>query len=647
MRFVSFAVVVLLLLLQIAVVLAASVSGYAKVDVRAMRRRHNFREALDLAVTAGEVPSGKPDYSRAEKALKLISRFPASATPSDLGITEYHRVSFDFYDLKTGRLLERGVNEYAITLLWTFYVTCLESPNLSAIDNCAAVRSLMLRLLQAGVRADVPFYVGRHKHAGLYSGTPVGYSFVHKIDLVLASAMADAGHSVQPMLGGRESHRWPNDAPRDEYGREGYSYLHLIVTQAWTNVLVRTLYQFADALRGGYDPKVLIENTRVARFYEYSPTLQEVLQEITHNHSRVVGTSISRHRLIAIGGELREAMLVVLLRASNTTTTTSPPSPPSPLTQLDLSVHAGMNPIIIALVTGDSCVPFLRRVVDEVQKLGKGTEAWMSLRAALLSFRHTNKRRTAFHVAADLHSSSSSVWATMLHAANVLFGGEEEASSYLRSLTDIDGKSPWDLLDARRKQAGGGLSTRECDARVFDAASITREEFSAAVRAYEPFMLKGALQSWKAWELFDFARFQREYGSAEVVIESIPYASSFTIGSFRRNQVIKTTCGEYMTSWGPEPLLGAETNDFDYLPQDIPKYVFDANLIDRTPQLKKDTAEMVQFLRDRGLTEVSKQFYLGPAGSGSPFHFHGAAANFQVCPTSCHVTVALLRLLHQ
>ena len=113
-------------------------------------------------------------------------------------------------------------------------------------------------------------------------------------------------------------------------------------------------------------------------------------------------------------------------------------------------------------------------------------------------------------------------------------------------------------------------------------------------------------------------------------VERIPYAQTFGVGDLDKNKKTTTTIGDYIASWaGYERTDGG--NDTAGLPATVPKYLFDAAIIDRHPLLAQEAQVLLDFLNERHVVPVSKQFFLGPSFSGSPFHFHGEAANFQVC----------------
>ena len=204
----------------------ATVRGSAYTAGRLSQRaqRRQIRLALDAAAVTCEVDN-VCQFDKVSRALSMVESVilaSGTATLADIGISSHHQVSFDFRDKDNGRLVEAGVSEYILTMLWTVHTACRQAEQAEMVSDCSTTRSLMLLLMRMGLRADVPFNTGQHTHAGLYSGTPVGSAFANDVDPHFAQVMAQAGHNLRPMVGGRNA-SWSRHLPRDEYGRQGYS----------------------------------------------------------------------------------------------------------------------------------------------------------------------------------------------------------------------------------------------------------------------------------------------------------------------------------------------------------------------------------------------------------------------------------------
>ena len=603
---------------------SSRLAAYAR-PLRAKRDRiARFRQALDRAMTTLESARG-PVYATVTEALAQLGDFGPNATLSSLGVDPYHRVQFDFRDGR-GRVLEH-VTEYGLTMLWNLYVTCLDSEGMRRIDGCGSLRTLMMQLLHRGMRADVPFYAGRHSSAGSYVGTPVGYSLANQLDVPMVEAMVRQGHDLSPTMALENGTRARDKVPGDPTGRYGFSYLHLISSPSWTNNLARTVFQFVDALRSGTPLHAVLLDSKVDRVYHDSPALQELFAEIVANASTIKGSAVTLRRLEHISSDLRVSCLnaLVALQGAN-----------SPLLrELDFSIHDGLNPLIVAIVTGPSCAPLIRRFAE----LANNTKDWKiraAFRGALLGHHARYRQGSAFHIAAGLHQPGSPVWSAMLNAAEVLWPGTASAS--LAELKDSNGKTPFEVLSSTVSKLGFRALSKpqpveafqgkipnemRCDVDVYDT-QMTFDDFHTALARRTPFMIKGAMLGWDIAAKWELPAFIRKYGDVEMDTERIPYESTFNV---RSEQSIRSTVKEFVAEWFGQPagsnVDGAGTTSG-------PKYVFDGNILDENKPLRNDIAELLEFFADYGLSAVSKQFFLGPSFSGSPFHFHSSAVNFQV-----------------
>eukprot|EP00750_Incisomonas_marina_P000609 INCI10438.3.p1 GENE.INCI10438.3~~INCI10438.3.p1 ORF type:complete len:874 (+),score=106.57 INCI10438.3:384-3005(+) len=160
--------------------------------------------------------------------------------------------------------------------------------------------------------------------------------------------------------------------------------------------------------------------------------------------------------------------------------------------------------------------------------------------------------------------------------------------------------------------------------------------------------------------------FEKLFGSSTIEVDSVPYGSAHRsifsgqnekarhgLGLLKNRNAsneVQTTISEYIRSFSSKQSLqyaidddspeceinsdGSSRNVFDengtIQSRWAPKYMFSSAFVDRNPAIRAVSATALDFLRNLSVVHTVKdmQFFLGPAGSGAPVHWHPAALNF-------------------
>ena len=134
-------------------------------------------------------------------------------------------------------------------------------------------------------------------------------------------------------------------------------------------------------------------------------------------------------------------------------------------------------------------------------------------------------------------------------------------------------------------------------------------------------------------EIFQRGIFIQKYGKDKVGISTIPYAGSFGQKSSVKNNLMQVTFEELAKNESISKITRLLDDSNETYTEYY--YAFTTPLPQWTQKLSKDVGipPNIQYtsVNNEGDLEENKnielQFYLGPAGSGAPMHFHGHALN--------------------
>lgn len=195
------------------------------------------------------------------------------------------------------------------------------------------------------------------------------------------------------------------------------------------------------------------------------------------------------------------------------------------------------------------------------------------------------------------------------------------------------------LAPATRESERG----RDCGIAVVDARELTAAAFYREyVSLLRPVLLRGALElAGDGAAPLTWTALAQRFGSLEVTVGAVPYEDVYGRGEKRtasgnasssprrmrldafltqhlhltRNDAVPPTANSTHT---------ATVNRGSTTAADPPLYVFDAQVLARTPALARALPPPTALVGDRF---VLQQFMAGPTGSGAAPHFHGHAVN--------------------
>lgn len=231
-------------------------------------------------------------------------------------------------------------------------------------------------------------------------------------------------------------------------------------------------------------------------------------------------------------------------------------------------------------------------------------------------------QRTAEHVAAQ--RSDAAMLELLMHTADHL------ECSAIHQQKDVVGKlatdyanppikqrvSPRRVAHAEEDDSGGWDrrstslfdtdKTNDCDFDVVDVTEMTPRKFLLGyLTSSTPVLIRGAADGWdmrrkKTWSK---AEFKRRFAATQATAAKIPYARSF--GEVPRI----VTLGQFIDGEGEST-------------KETGLYVFSDRL---DPQMLDDFSLQPEWAQLDGLVDpmpIAIQYYVGPAGSGAPTHFH-------------------------
>ena len=187
-------------------------------------------------------------------------------------------------------------------------------------------------------------------------------------------------------------------------------------------------------------------------------------------------------------------------------------------------------------------------------------------------------------------------------------------------IDDGFGDGGWDVEFHPQK-----ISLKEgCDVEEWTGPLPSEDEFRRLfVYASRPVVFRGGAMGSRIRHTFSKEEFINAYGSDNLTASSIPYASSFGYsGKDVSMAEMAEASSPLLTTSTPVRVSGDSIMGDDH----IPLYAFTTPSLSWRDKLLQDTPYS-HVLESIPANNIETQFYLGPAGSGAPPHFHGHAVN--------------------
>jgi hypothetical protein len=190
----------------------------------------------------------------------------------------------------------------------------------------------------------------------------------------------------------------------------------------------------------------------------------------------------------------------------------------------------------------------------------------------------------------------------------------------------------WDTnsVDSNDAKANTGtLNSEKCDIEEVWGAPNNLDYY---ILTSTPVIFRGAALDSLLRKAFNKKIFTQRYGSDQVSISSIPYAGSF--GSPSQVTTLKEVADMGISaSFSSSPSYAFSTPGSTWkskLQKDalLPPFLLESlKVLGKT--VDEDEIKSKSYIESQkiGSTSWEIQFYLGPAGSGAPVHFHGHAVN--------------------
>ncbi len=177
------------------------------------------------------------------------------------------------------------------------------------------------------------------------------------------------------------------------------------------------------------------------------------------------------------------------------------------------------------------------------------------------------------------------------------------------------------------------LKTRGCPFPRMPLEHLTSAAFAELYSARQPVIFTNALSSWSALHTFQRAHFSSLWGKEEVSIGKIPYAHLFDA---EHDRVSIAQYLGFLDSVADDQAQVRTREQLLKLPS--PWYIFDHEIAVRLRWNESDASSngngvvfsVPPAIRASPLRSASvelSQFFLGPSGSGAPFHLHCPAVN--------------------
>lgn len=259
----------------------------------------------------------------------------------------------------------------------------------------------------------------------------------------------------------------------------------------------------------------------------------------------------------------------------------------------------GMIPAAYALMRHGSQSLAYTTMLDLCRVAGPATlKACQSRHPEVLLEKTPAGRRTHNTPSATINVDGSSQSSSMASLCAALDGADES------------GQCGGEWNRQRLQDAGDGLLAGDpyrCDILQVQGPPSSKEEFYRRyVLTNTPVVFRGAALGSQIQRLFRRSTFIENYGNVVVDVGAIPYPGSFGVAS-------------------SAVTLSMVANQNATAPQNSPSYAFTTPNPRWSKQLRDD-CPLPSFVPVADASDEI-QFYLGPAGSGAPMHFHGHAVN--------------------
>lgn len=187
------------------------------------------------------------------------------------------------------------------------------------------------------------------------------------------------------------------------------------------------------------------------------------------------------------------------------------------------------------------------------------------------------------------------------------------SGSMQQQVDDYDGGG-WDTVRLPQDLAG---DPGRCDIVEVHGPPPPREQFYRDyVLTSTPVVFRGAARGQRLERAFERQAFLRAYGDDQVEVGAIPYPSSFGVAG-QRVTMRAVAEMQHAEEGGGSPASSSS------------RYAFSTASPAWQQRLRSDAPlpSFVPLAAQQNGANQEIQFYLGPAGSGAPMHFHGHAVN--------------------
>ena len=281
--------------------------------------------------------------------------------------------------------------------------------------------------------------------------------------------------------------------------------------------------------------------------------------------------------------------------------------------------HGGGSRVFSALCGAVSRLQLdLEALLDLPDGLNQTARQYATLH---FSPRHETEIRSRAGLYHQVLSRSDEVHRTLDRSP--LLTGKEKNSEVMAPRTISDNK--WNKAGVNggwvtHKQRGLELQPRgRCDITEFWGAP-SAAELAVVLNEAQPVVFRNALQELGIdRSLWSKATLLQKYGAAATTVTDIPYKMSDSSLLDMKPKHTTLSLREYV----------ARHIESDEHQEDVPLYLFSKAFAAQTPQLFEDISEVIELVDSvPGIGPLTEgQFFLGPAGSGAPMHFHSLALN--------------------
>ena len=211
-------------------------------------------------------------------------------------------------------------------------------------------------------------------------------------------------------------------------------------------------------------------------------------------------------------------------------------------------------------------------------------------------------------------------------------GGSYSTSNYKTYINKARAESgEWDTSTVKSNDAKANthtLNSEKCDIKEVWGAPNNLDYY---ILTSTPVIFRGAAVDSLLRKAFNKKIFTQRYGNDQVSVSSIPYAGSF--GTQSQVTTLKEVADMGVSASLSSPSYAFSTPGGTWkskLQKDalIPPFLLES-LKKFGKKVDEDEIKSKSYIENQklGSTSWEIQFYLGPAGSGAPVHFHGHAVN--------------------